>query len=115
MLHGLGLEARYAGFGGWGYVAGWNKDGQWVDFSREGAARLYTLGFRYAAGAGDASRLVYVNGQDLVANQAFSATATWDAYNTVDVPVTLPPRAQSRSSTTAAKAAPGSSTSIGCS
>jgi predicted alpha-1,6-mannanase (GH76 family) len=90
VLHGLGLEARYAGFGGWGYVAGWNKDGQWVDFDVKVPAGAYTLGFRYAAGAGDASRLVYVNGQDLVVNQPFAATATWDTYATVEVPVTLP-------------------------
>ena len=91
VLHSLGLEARYAGFGGWGYVAGWNKDGQWVDFAVKPTAGpgAYTLTLRYAAAAGAASREVYVNGQAVVPNQAFAATATWDAYTTVDVALTL--------------------------
>jgi predicted alpha-1,6-mannanase (GH76 family) len=90
VLHHVGLEATHAGFDGWGYVAGWNADGQWVDFAVTTAPGDYLLSFRYAAGAGDASRLVYVNGQDLVANEAFSSTGSWDTYATVDVPVTLP-------------------------
>ncbi len=89
VLHGLGLEARYAGFGGWGYVAGWNKDGQWADFAIKATPGAYVLTLRYAAAAGAASRYLYVNGQALVPNQVFTATATWDAYTTVDVPVTL--------------------------
>jgi hypothetical protein len=91
VLHALGLEARYAGWGGWGYVAGWNKDGQWVDFAVKpsGGPGAYKLTMRYAAAAGAASREVFVNGQAVVPNQTFAATATWDAYTTVDVPVTL--------------------------
>lgn len=90
VLHGLGLEARHAGFEGWGYVAGWNKDGQWIDFDVKVSPGPYVLSFRYAAAAGDASRLVFVNGRNVVANQTFAGTAAWDSYKTVDVPVTLP-------------------------
>lgn len=90
VLHGLGLEARSTGFQGWGYVAGWNKDGQWVDFEVKAPPGQYTLTFRYAAGAGDASRLVHVNGVDAIPNQAFPSTGAWETYRTVDVTVTLP-------------------------
>jgi predicted alpha-1,6-mannanase (GH76 family) len=90
VLHHVGLEATHAGFDGWGYVAGWNADGQWVDFAVSTPPGSYVLELRYAAGAGDASRLVFVNGQDLVANQSFPSTGGWDTYATVDVPVTLP-------------------------
>lgn len=90
VLHGVGLEARYAGFGGWGYVAGWSKDAQWVDFHVKVLPGTYVLGFRYAAAAGDANRLVFVNGQDVIANRSFPATGGWDNWVTIDVPVTLP-------------------------
>jgi hypothetical protein len=89
-LHSVGLEALHAGFDGWGYVAGWNADGQWVDFHYVAAAAgNYTLTFRYAAGAGDASRLVYVNGQNAVPNQAFASTGAWTTYASVVATVPL--------------------------
>src|SRR5206468_1913679 len=59
VLHHLGLEGRYAGFQGWGYVAGWNADGQWLDVHPTLPAGAYTMTIRYAAGAGPASRQVY--------------------------------------------------------
>ena len=91
VLHGVGLEATHTGFDGWGYVAGWNADGQWVDFLvKTPAAGAYDLTFRYAAGAGAASRLVNVNGANAVNNQSFAATSSWNAYATQVVMVTLP-------------------------
>jgi hypothetical protein len=91
VLHGVGLQAQYAGFSGWGYVAGWNADGQWVDFLvNVPTAGMYDLTFRYAAGAGAASRLVYVDGANAVANQAFPGTAAWTTYASQVVTVTLP-------------------------
>ena len=90
VLHSVGLEALHGAFDGWGYVAGWNADGQWIDFLvPASSAGSYDLTFRYAAGAGDASRLVYVNGTNAVANQAFASTGTWDTYGTVAVTVQL--------------------------
>jgi predicted alpha-1,6-mannanase (GH76 family) len=89
-LHGVGLEAAHAGFEGWGYVAGWSKDGQWVDFHYDAAASgAYTLDLRYAAGAGPASREVYVNGKEVVRNQAFASTGSWDTYESVKTTVHL--------------------------
>jgi hypothetical protein len=32
-LHNLVLEAVYTGYQGAGYVANWNRDGQWLDFT----------------------------------------------------------------------------------
>jgi predicted alpha-1,6-mannanase (GH76 family) len=89
-LHSVGLEAAHAGFEGWGYIAGWNADWQWVDLHYDAAtAGNYTLTFRYAAGAGSASRLVYVNGQNAVANQPFASTGAWTSYTTLQVTVPL--------------------------
>jgi predicted alpha-1,6-mannanase (GH76 family) len=89
-LHSVGLEALHAGFDGWGYIAGWNADGQWVDFHYDAAAAgNYTLTLRYAAGAGDASRLLFVNGQNAVPNQAFASTGSWETYASVVATVPL--------------------------
>jgi predicted alpha-1,6-mannanase (GH76 family) len=91
VLHSVGLEALHGSFDGWGYVAGWNADGQWVDFLVSvPTAGAYDLTFRYAAGAGDATRLVYVNGANAVANQSMPSTGSWDTYGTVKVTVSLP-------------------------
>ncbi len=86
-LHGVGVESNPNGHTGPGYVAGWNGAGQWVDLAPtvERAGR-YDLTLRYAAGAGDASRLIYVNGVEVVADQAFAGTSSWDAWQTVTVP-----------------------------
>jgi len=90
VLHSVGLEALHGNFDGWGYVAGWNADGQWVDFLvNVEAAAAYDLTFRYAAGAGDATRLVYVNGENAVANQSIPSTGSWDTYATVTATVSL--------------------------
>jgi predicted alpha-1,6-mannanase (GH76 family) len=91
VVHAIGLEATHAGFGGWSYLAGWHGDGQWVDFRVDVAsAGTYHVGIRYAAGAGDASRLVYANGQNAVANFALPSTGSWDTWQTANVDVTLP-------------------------
>jgi hypothetical protein len=91
VLHSVGLEAIHGAFDGWGYVAGWNADGQWVDFLvTVPTAASYDLTFRYAAGAGAASRLLYVNGANAVANQAMASTGSWDTYATVTVILPLP-------------------------
>lgn len=85
-LHNLGLEATHSGFTGWGYIAGWNADGQWVDFKvNMSTAGTYNLTFRYAAGAGTASRYIYINGAGAVNNQSFANTGSWSSYSTVTV------------------------------
>ena len=91
VVHAIGLEASHTGFTGWGYLAGWKGDGQWVDFHVEVAtAGTYHLGLRYAAGAGDASRLVYANGANVVANFALPSTGSWNTWQTATTDVTLP-------------------------
>lgn len=90
-IRNIPLEASYTNFTGWGYLAGWNANGQSVDFhvnfSDTGGR---TLTFRYAAGAGDASRLISVNGSNTFPNQAFSNTGSWNNYNTVSVSCNFP-------------------------
>ena len=90
VLHDIGYEASNAGFSGWGYLAGWNADGQWVDFHPTVATRgTYRVTLRYAAGAGQASRYLYANGSGVVANLAFPATASWSSYANVSADVNL--------------------------
>lgn len=86
-LHNVGVESNPNGYTGNGYVAGWNGPGQWVDLTDtvEKAGR-YDVTFRYAAGAGDASRYIYVNGAAVAADQAFPGTSTWDTWQTVTIP-----------------------------
>jgi predicted alpha-1,6-mannanase (GH76 family) len=89
VLHSVGLEATYGAFDGWGYVAGWGDDGQWVDFLVTApSAGSYDLTFRYAASKA-ASRLVHVNGTNVIANQKFASTGSWDTYATVTAKVPL--------------------------
>jgi predicted alpha-1,6-mannanase (GH76 family) len=89
-LHDLGLEATYPGFTGWAYVAGWNGDGQSVDFHVTcPQAGRYALAFRYAAGAGNATRLISINGTNVFSKQPFASTGSWSAYNTLTLEASL--------------------------
>ena len=84
VLRGVGVEASHRGFDGWGYAAGWHAEGQRVDFAVEVPAEGdYTLGFRYAAGAGDALRAISIDGAHLVDAERFTATSGWDDYQEV--------------------------------
>jgi len=82
----IGFETNYAGFTGWSYLAGWNGNDQWVrfnvNFPTPGGR---TLSFRYAAGAGNASRLIAINGSNVIPNQPFANTGSWTSYSTVNV------------------------------
>jgi hypothetical protein len=89
-INHVGLEAKYAGFSGFGYVASFNKDAQGVSFDVTApTAGSYTLEWTYSAGAGTATRSVLVAGQ-LIAAQAFAATANWTTWSSVQTTVTLP-------------------------
>jgi hypothetical protein len=82
-LHGVGFEAMYAGFSGWGYLAGWNGDGQSVDLLVDvPAAGSYELAFRYATGE-NATRSLSVNGQLIDPSLAFPSTGGYTSYMTV--------------------------------
>ena len=90
-LHNVGLEARYGAFSGWGYIASWNADGQSVDFNINCTTTgPHTLAFRYAAGVGNASRLMVINGSNAFPNQNFSSTGAWDTYRTNTLSWNLP-------------------------
>jgi predicted alpha-1,6-mannanase (GH76 family) len=83
-LHQLVLEATYSGYRGSGYIAGWNRDGQWVDFSvTVVTSGRYTLSFRYAAAGGDAFRYIYVNAKTIVNQHRFPGTGSWERWNTI--------------------------------
>ena len=89
--HAIGLERTHAGFAGWAYLAGWDHDGQWVDFHVSvPAAGSYTLTLRYAAGAGDASRLIYATGANAVPDLALPPTGSWDTWSTATTTLSLP-------------------------
>lgn len=90
-LHNVALAALYGAFTGWGYVAGWNANGQSVDFNINcTTAGPHTLAFRYAAGSGNASRLISINGVNAFPNQAFPGTGAWGSYQTNTISWSLP-------------------------
>lgn len=85
-LNRIGLEANDAGFTGWGYIAGWNANNQWIRFDVNfPTAGGRTLTFRYAAGAGNASRLIAINGANTFPNQVFANTGGWGNYTNLSV------------------------------
>ncbi|MCB1129088.1 MAG: carbohydrate-binding protein, partial [Verrucomicrobiae bacterium] len=82
-VHHIALAADCGDYTGWGYVGAWNADGQSVDFEVHfPAAGSYTLEFRYAAGAGNASRLIRVDGATAIPNLPFTDTGSWSVYQT---------------------------------
>lgn len=79
----IGLEEKYPGFSGWGYLAGWQGDGQEVDFfvtlPRPGR---YEVVLRYSAGAGYASRCILVDGMEVSGGDfPFWETGSWYSYS----------------------------------
>ena len=87
ILHQLTIEATYTGYHGSGYIAGWNREGQWVDFKVNAASTgSYALTFRYAAAGGSASRYIYVNGKSVADNQIFPGTENWNRWNSTTIP-----------------------------
>jgi len=90
VLHTIDLEASHGSFGGWGYLAGWSGDGTWVDFHVT-TTSVSAIRIRYAADDGDATRLVYIDGAEGVANPRFPAPGSGDTWQAVTIPVTLAP------------------------
>lgn len=88
-LHGIGLEASYAGFSGWGYLAGWGADGESVDLLVDVAADgQYDVAWRYATGD-SATRALSVNGQLVTASFAFPSTGGYTTYASASSVVSL--------------------------
>ena len=91
VLDGVSLEARYGDFTGWGYVAAWHEDGEAIHFRVDCAVPgPREIGFRYAAGAGRASRRILVNGEELHPDLSFADTGSWSAYQTNRFSCALP-------------------------
>ncbi len=90
-LENLSTEAKYAGYHGTGYVAGWNRDGQAVVLTvNVPADGLYDLVLRYAA-VSQAIRCIRVNGSIVVQKQLFRRTGSWQSWALsilYDVPLT---------------------------
>lgn len=85
-LHNVGIESSEAGYFGVGYVAGWNRDGQIVDVEvNVPSDGSYTLVFKYAGGAGSATRYLEVNGEGVVDQVRFSGTGSWGNWQTANV------------------------------
>ncbi|MEV5322802.1 glycoside hydrolase family 76 protein [Nonomuraea fastidiosa] len=81
---GIGAESSQSGFSGRGYLAGWNNPDQTLTFHvNVPSAGAHELRLRYAAGAGDATRRVLVNGTEVAAAQPFPSTGGWGTWNTV--------------------------------
>jgi hypothetical protein len=88
-LHGIGLEAKYAGFSGWGYLAGWATSGQSVDLLvNVPSAGSYQLEFRYATGD-MAVRSIALDGASLASLASFPSTGGYSTYGTVDLVASL--------------------------
>jgi predicted alpha-1,6-mannanase (GH76 family) len=91
VVHAIGLETSHGDFTGWGYLAGWIGDGESVDLHVQvAAAGTYQVTMRYAAAAGDASRVVQVNGNDVAANLALPSTGSWDRWSNAAITASLP-------------------------
>ena len=87
----IGFETNYAGFTGWSYLAGWNSANQWVRFDVNlSAAGGRTMTFRYATGAGNASRVITINGTNAFPNLVFANTGAWANYTNVSVAYNFP-------------------------
>jgi predicted alpha-1,6-mannanase (GH76 family) len=88
-IDGVGLEATHGDFSGWGYIAGWNGDGQGVTFDVHVlAGGPHDLVFRYATGAGDATRILLIDGGSAVPVE-FPGTGSWATYETISLRRTL--------------------------
>lgn len=90
-LRNVGTEAIHRGFTGAGYVAGWHRDGQCVEFTVAGGG---TVTLRYAAGAGDAYRSIKVDGEVQAVRVLFTGTGSWRNYSTVSLHLRLNDRAR---------------------
>jgi predicted alpha-1,6-mannanase (GH76 family) len=88
-LHGIGVEAKYTGFSGWGYVAGWGSSGQSVDLLvNVPSTGNYQLEFQYAT-SDMAVRSVSVDGTTVSGSVAFPSTGGYTTYKAVDLTTSL--------------------------
>jgi predicted alpha-1,6-mannanase (GH76 family) len=90
-LRHVGLEAQGGGFSGWGYLAGWNGDGQGVELRVSvAAAGHYRVTFHYAGDAGEAVRKVVLDGTVVSPALHLPATGGWSTYADVQATYAFP-------------------------
>ncbi|ETK37029.1 glycosyl hydrolase 2 galactose-binding domain-containing protein [Microbispora sp. ATCC PTA-5024] len=90
-LSQAGVFTNHTGYTGTGFVDYTNVAGSYVEWTVDAAsAGPATLTFRYANGTtADRPMDIAVNGTVVAARTSFAATANWDTWATVSVPVTL--------------------------
>jgi predicted alpha-1,6-mannanase (GH76 family) len=88
-LRGVGLEAKYVGFSGWGYLAGWGASGQSVDLLvNVPSTGNYQFEFRYATGD-MAVRSIALDGASLTDQFSFPSTGGYSTYGAVRLTASL--------------------------
>lgn len=88
-VQGVALEAKYADFSGFGYVAAFSKTKQSIRFDvTTTKAGSHSITFKYSAAAGDAARKVAIGDRSFV--QAFAGTGGWEQWAQVTFPADLP-------------------------
>lgn len=80
-LTNMSSESSASGFSGRGYTAGWNGSGSILFHVNQNSAVTRTVTIRYAA-AGNASRMIKVNGTVVAANLGFQGTGSWSSWAT---------------------------------
>ncbi|MGE0878543.1 MAG: carbohydrate-binding protein [Acidimicrobiia bacterium] len=78
-------EGSWPGYTGSSYLCCWATQGQSVTFSFATASGATTLGLRYSAGNGAATRKIELDGVVIAANQLFAATSTWATWSTMNL------------------------------
>lgn len=90
LLAGISTESTHTGFTGNGYIAGWNGTNTGVELNYYAStAGQYKLSLQYAAAAGNATRSIVVNGEQIQSATSFPATNAWNSWSEVEVTVPL--------------------------
>ncbi|WP_224996260.1 glycoside hydrolase family 76 protein [Cesiribacter sp. SM1] len=89
-IKGILLESNQPGYTGWGFVGGWNNHEQYIKFTvNNSTAGNKTVTLRYAAAAGDASRIILVNGAPATILN-FPGTGGWNQFSTTSFTYNFP-------------------------
>lgn len=88
-VRNVGTESVFSGSQSAPYVCCWLGQGRYVTFSFNAVGGTTTLGLRYSAGNGVASRKIELDGVVSAGNQRFAATASWNTWSTVSLNVNL--------------------------
>ncbi len=88
-LLGVTTNTNHANYTGYGFVDGFETQGDSVEFDVYVPANgTYELNVRYSSAAGDASRAIYVNGVK-AGDLSLPATDSWDMWNIAAMNITL--------------------------